>query len=81
MVLVVSVQVVRGAARRLALLLVVPTAVLMVGIHPADQPTPFGRLLLWGIYQRDYPLIQGTILFVALLFLLLAGATSALVER
>ncbi len=29
-----------------------------------------GRLLLWGIYQRDYPLIQGTILFVALLFLL-----------
>lgn len=29
-----------------------------------------GRLLLWGIYQRDYPLIQGTILFVAVLFLL-----------
>src|SRR3712207_461300 len=28
-----------------------------------------GRLLLWGIYQRDYPLIQGTILFVAVLFL------------
>lgn len=29
-----------------------------------------GRLLLWGIYQRDYPLIQGTILVVAVAFLL-----------
>lgn len=47
-VLVVSVQVVRGAARRLALLLVVPAAVVMVGAHGADQSTPFGRLLLWS---------------------------------
>lgn len=46
--LVVSAQLVTGPARRLALLLVVPAAVLMVGVHPADQPTPFGRLLLWA---------------------------------
>jgi arabinofuranan 3-O-arabinosyltransferase len=45
--LVVSAQVIRGPARRLVLLLVIPAAVLMVGVHPADQPTPFGHLLLW----------------------------------
>jgi arabinofuranan 3-O-arabinosyltransferase len=45
--LVVSALVVRGAARRLALLLVVPAAVLMVGGHTADNPSPFGRSLLW----------------------------------
>jgi len=28
-----------------------------------------GRLVLWSIYQRDYPLTQGTILFVAMLFM------------
>ncbi len=28
-----------------------------------------GRLVLWSIYQRDYPLTQGTILFVAILFM------------
>jgi len=28
-----------------------------------------GRLVLWSIYQRDYPLTQGTILFVAVLFM------------
>lgn len=28
-----------------------------------------GRLLLWSIYQRDYPLIQSTILFVATMFM------------
>jgi peptide/nickel transport system permease protein len=28
-----------------------------------------GRLLLWGVFQRDYPLVQGTILFVSALFL------------
>lgn len=46
--LVASAQVVRGPARRLALLLVVPAAVLMVGVHPADRPTPFGEMLLWA---------------------------------
>ncbi len=29
-----------------------------------------GRLLLWGVFQRDYPLVQGTILFVSALFML-----------
>ena len=28
-----------------------------------------GRLLLWGVFQRDYPLVQGTILVVSALFL------------
>ena len=28
-----------------------------------------GRLVLWSIYQRDYPLTQSTILFVAILFM------------
>jgi peptide/nickel transport system permease protein len=28
-----------------------------------------GRLVLWSIYQRDYPLTQNTILFVALMFM------------
>lgn len=29
-----------------------------------------GRLLLWAVFQRDYPVVQGTILFVAALFML-----------
>ncbi len=29
-----------------------------------------GRLLLWGVFQRDYPLVQGTILFISALFML-----------
>ena len=28
-----------------------------------------GRLVLWSIYQRDYPLTQATILFIAVLFM------------
>ncbi|MBM3134876.1 MAG: ABC transporter permease [Chloroflexi bacterium] len=28
-----------------------------------------GRLLLWAIYQRDYPTVQGTVLFVAVMFM------------
>ncbi len=28
-----------------------------------------GRLVLWSIYQRDYPLTQGTILFIGALFM------------
>lgn len=47
-VLVVAALVVRGPARRLALLWAVPAIVLMVGVHPADSPTPFGRVLLWA---------------------------------
>ena len=29
-----------------------------------------GLLLLWAVFQRDYPVVQGTILFVAALFML-----------
>lgn len=29
-----------------------------------------GRLILWSVFQRDYPLVQGTILFVSALFML-----------
>ena len=29
-----------------------------------------GRLILWAVFQRDYPLVQGTVLFVSLLFML-----------
>jgi peptide/nickel transport system permease protein len=28
-----------------------------------------GRLILWAVFQRDYPLVQGTILFVSALFM------------
>ena len=48
MLLVLGAQVVRGPAKRFALLLVVPAAVLMVGVHPVDAPSPFGHLLLWA---------------------------------
>jgi peptide/nickel transport system permease protein len=30
-----------------------------------------GRLVLWSIYQRDYPLTQSTILFVAVMFMVI----------
>ncbi len=29
-----------------------------------------GRLVLWSIYKRDYPVVQGTVLFIAVLFAL-----------
>jgi peptide/nickel transport system permease protein len=29
-----------------------------------------GRLLLWSVFQRDYPLVQGTILVISALFML-----------
>jgi peptide/nickel transport system permease protein len=29
-----------------------------------------GRLILWAVFQRDYPLVQGTILFISVLFML-----------
>jgi peptide/nickel transport system permease protein len=28
-----------------------------------------GRLMLSGIYQRDYPIVQGTVLFIAVIFI------------
>jgi peptide/nickel transport system permease protein len=30
-----------------------------------------GRLVLWAIYQRDYPTVQGTVLFIAFMFMFL----------
>jgi peptide/nickel transport system permease protein len=29
-----------------------------------------GRLLLWAVFQRDYPVVQGTVLFISGLFML-----------
>ena len=37
-----------------------------------------GRLVLWSIYQRDYPLTQSTILFVAVMFMTLNLAVDML---
>ena len=37
-----------------------------------------GRLVLWSIYQRDFPLTQSTILFVAALFMLINLAVDLL---
>jgi peptide/nickel transport system permease protein len=37
-----------------------------------------GRLVLWSIYQRDYPLTQSTILFVAILFMVINLAVDVL---
>ncbi|HYB42230.1 MAG TPA: ABC transporter permease [Candidatus Methylomirabilis sp.] len=37
-----------------------------------------GRLVLWSIYQRDYPLTQSTILFVALMFMVINLAVDLL---
>lgn len=48
LLMVVSATVTRGPARRLALFMLLPAAILMVGAHQVDQPTPFGRLLLWS---------------------------------
>ena len=36
------------------------------------------RLVLWSIYQRDYPVTQSTILFVATLFMTLNLAVDLL---
>jgi peptide/nickel transport system permease protein len=37
-----------------------------------------GRLVLWAIYQRDYPLVQGTVLFIAVAFALTNLAVDAI---
>jgi peptide/nickel transport system permease protein len=37
-----------------------------------------GRLVLWSIYQRDYPLTQSTILFVAVMFMVVNLAVDVL---
>jgi peptide/nickel transport system permease protein len=37
-----------------------------------------GRLVLWSIYQRDYPVTQSTILFIAVLFMVINLAVDLL---
>jgi peptide/nickel transport system permease protein len=37
-----------------------------------------GRLVLWSIYQRDYPLTQSTILFIAMMFMTINLAVDVL---
>lgn len=37
-----------------------------------------GRLVLYAIYQRDYPLIQGIVLIIALMFVLINLLTDLL---
>jgi len=37
-----------------------------------------GRLVLWSIYQRDYPLTQSTILFIAVMFMAINLAVDVL---
>ena len=38
------------------------------GLFPCPD---LGRLFLYGIYQRDFPLIQGGVVFVAIIFSLI----------
>src|SRR5262245_16222384 len=64
-------------ALRNALIPVVTVAGLQVGIllggavviEEVFTLPGVGRLVLWSIYQRDYPLTQSTILFIAALFM------------
>ena len=64
-------------ALRNALIPVVTVAGLQIGIllggtvvvEEVFTLPGIGRLVLWSIYQRDYPLTQSTILFIALLFM------------
>jgi peptide/nickel transport system permease protein len=64
-------------ALRNALLPVVTVAGLQIGIllggtvvvEEVFTLPGIGRLVLWSIYQRDYPLTQSTILFIAVLFM------------
>ena len=64
-------------ALRNALIPVVTVAGLQVGIllggtvvvEEVFTLPGIGRLVLWSIYQRDYPLTQSTILFIAVLFM------------
>ncbi len=37
-----------------------------------------GRLVLWAIYQRDYPTVQGSVLFIAAMFMLVNLVVDAL---
>ena len=73
-------------ALRNALIPVVTVAGLQVGIllggavviEEVFTLPGVGRLVLWSIYQRDYPLTQSTILFIAALFMMINLAVDLL---
>ena len=70
-------EVLWGHALRNSLIPLVTVAGVQVGYHLGGAVVTeevftlpgVGRLLLWGVFQRDYPLVQGTILFISSLFL------------
>ncbi len=78
--------VVLGHALKNALIPIVTVAGLQMGIllggtvvvEEVFTPPGIGRLVLWSIYQRDYPLTQSTILFVAILFMAINLAVDVL---
>jgi len=73
-------------ALRNALIPVVTVAGLQIGIllggtvvvEEVFTLPGIGRLVLWSIYQRDYPLTQSTILFIAVLFMAINLAVNLL---
>ena len=73
-------------ALRNALIPVVTVAGLQIGIllggtvvvEEVFTLPGIGRLVLWSIYQRDYPLTQSTILFIAVLFMAINMAVDLL---
>ena len=73
-------------ALRNALIPVVTVAGLQIGIllggtvvvEEVFTLPGIGRLVLWSIYQRDYPLTQSTILFIAVMFMTLNLAVDLL---
>ena len=73
-------------ALRNALIPIVTVAGLQVGIllggavvvEEVFTLPGIGRLVLWSIYQRDYPLTQSTILFIAALFMMINLAVDLL---
>jgi peptide/nickel transport system permease protein len=73
-------------ALRNALIPVVTVAGLQIGIllggtvvvEEVFTLPGIGRLVLWSIYQRDYPLTQSTILFIAVLFMTINLAVDVL---
>jgi peptide/nickel transport system permease protein len=78
--------VVLGHALKNALIPIVTVAGLQMGIllggtvvvEEVFTLPGVGRLVLWSIYQRDYPLTQSTILFVAILFMAINLAVDVL---
>jgi len=69
--------VITGHALKNALIPVVTVAGLQAGwllggsvvVEEVFTLPGIGRLVLWAIYQRDYPVVQGTVLFIAVMFM------------